>query len=115
MVAAWLRVQSTVLLFGAAMFGLAFPVIGAAIGLFGLAPPGEDPLGPAMGMCIAGPCTAVIYVFPGVLCAMAARRYALDPAGSLVWVVLASAFSSVVCVVGLAPIALLALEPRSPD
>jgi hypothetical protein len=111
----WLWAQAGLLLLGVATFGLAFPALGLAIGATGMAPPGEDPLAIAVTLGVAGPCTAGIYAVPAGLCVVAARRSARDPAGSLLWVVAASAASGFVCLLGVLPLVLWALEAgRSP-
>ena len=81
----------------ALVFGLAFPIIGVVIGTLGLAPPGEDPWGPGLGMIIAGPCTALFYLPTAVLGAIATRRLKNQDPNAQGWAIACAATTLLSC------------------
>ena len=99
----------------ALLFGLAFPCIGAVIWTYQLAPPGEDPLGPAMAMIIAGPLTALFYLPCALAAAIAARKKARDPTSGQLWMLIAGGAALVTCgPIGAAVLTLAILDELTP-
>jgi len=80
-----------------AIFGLLFPVFGALIWFFGISPPGEDPLGPALGMIVAGPLTALFYLPGGIACLVALRGLQTDASWALSAGILAALTTAFIC------------------
>jgi cation transporter-like permease len=72
------------------------------MGLLGLAPPGEDPWGPALAMICAGPVTALFYLPGCVAAAVASRRLGRDPEQAQVPLLVAAVLAAPLCGVGVA-------------
>src|SRR5687768_6295330 len=102
----WLLAQGALLLCGVLLFGLAFPLLGGAMFLLDVAPPGEDPRAIAFVLGLAGPLTAAVYLPGAALSLLAARRVRTDPAGALPLVLAATVTSTVVCLLAVVPLIL---------
>lgn len=107
LVVRWLQIEALLLLLGAAVFGVAFPILGLVLGLTGLAPSGGDPLAAAIGVPVSGCCTALLYGPCGAVCLVAARRYGTDPGAGYPWVLVASLATGFLCPLGLIPFVLV--------
>lgn len=99
------------------LFGLAFPVIGVVLGALGIAPPGENPWGPALGMIIAGPCTALFYMPVAILGLIASRRLSRQEPGAENWAIACAATTLLTCApvgAGLLILAFMGLNSADP-
>ena len=95
------------------LFGVLFPIMGAVIWFFGIAPPGEDPRGPAGAALCAGPCTALFYLPIAAVMVTATRKVSSQAPDARNWALGAAALSISTC----APVGILLifLILKSPD
>jgi hypothetical protein len=99
-----LYAQGLLVLLGAAVFGIGFPLLGLGMATTGVAPDGEDPLGMGMVLGVAGPLTAVCYLPGGVLSLVAGWKVGADRENATKWVAVASIASMVLCPLGGLPL-----------
>ena len=79
------------------VFGLAFPIIGFGLYLLQLAPPGEDPNGPAFTMMIAGPCTSIFYLPVAILALITGRKLARGEPSGETWAIACALATMLTC------------------